>query len=77
MLLYIHNCSAGHRECTLNHRREQQSLLPGQLSPVDREAERLSRASAKLYSSSCPATAVDKENSLKIKNETDSMIYEV
>jgi len=60
---YVHSYSADRRECTLNRRREQRFLSHGRLSPVDREAGRLNRALAKLYSSLCLATAVDKENS--------------
>lgn len=60
---YVRSCSVDHRGCTLSHRREQQSLPRDQLSPVDREVTRLSRASAKLYSFLYLATTVDKENS--------------
>lgn len=58
---YVRNCSADHHDCILNHRRELQFLLLVQLSLVDREAERLSRASANLFWSSYLATAIDEK----------------
>lgn len=60
---HLRSCFVDRHDCILNRRREQRLLPRDQLPPVDREAGHLSRASAKLCSSACLATAVDKRNS--------------